>query len=91
MKQLEKTKRFLEEYELALPIIMAPMAGASPPALAAAVSNAGGMGACGVLMLNSRQIRDWTKEFKSRTNGSLLLTPGSQIQSRPEILIMKNS
>lgn len=73
MKQLEKTKRFLEEYELALPIIMAPMAGASPPALAAAVSNAGGMGACGVLMLNSRQIRDWTKEFKSRTNGSLLL------------------
>ena len=73
MKQLEKTKRFLEEYELALPIIMAPMAGASPPALAAAVSNAGGMGACGALMLNSEQIRDWTKEFKSRTNGSLLL------------------
>jgi len=73
MKQLEKTKRFLEEYELALPIIMAPMAGASPPALAAAVSNAGGMGACGALMLNSGQIQDWTKEFKSRTNGSLLL------------------
>ena len=73
MKQLEKTKRFLEEYELALPIIMAPMAGASPPALAAAVSNAGGMGAYGVLMLNSGKIRDWTKEFKSRTNGSFLL------------------
>ena len=52
---------------------MAPMVGASPPALAAAVSNAGGMGACGVLMLNSGQIRDWTKEFKSRANGSLLL------------------
>ena len=67
MKQLEK-KGFLEEYELALPIIMAPMAGACPPALAAAVSNAGGMGACGALMLNSGQIQDWTKEFKSRTN-----------------------
>ena len=52
---------------------MAPMAGACPPALAAAVSNAGGMGACGALMLNSGQIQDWTKEFKSRTNGSLLL------------------
>ena len=73
MKQLEKTKKFCEEYELALPIIMAPMAGACPPALAAAVSNAGGMGACGSLMLDSEQIKDWTNEFKSRTNGSLLL------------------
>ena len=73
MKQLEKTKQFCEEYELALPIIMAPMAGACPPALAAAVSNAGGMGACGALMLDSGQIKEWTKEFKSRTNGSLLL------------------
>lgn len=73
MKQLEKTKFFCEEYELALPIIMAPMAGACPPALAAAVSNAGGMGACGSLMLDSEQIKDWTNEFKSKTNGSLLL------------------
>ena len=73
MKQLEKTKKFCEEYELALPIIMAPMAGACPPALAAAVSNAGGMGACGSLMLDSEQIKDWTNEFKSKTNGSLLL------------------
>ena len=73
MKQLEKTKIFCEEYELALPIIMAPMAGACPPALAAAVSNAGGMGACGSLMLDSEQIKDWTNEFKSKTNGSLLL------------------
>ena len=44
MEQLEKTKRFREEYGLAVPIIMAPMAGACPPSLAAAVSNAGGMG-----------------------------------------------
>ncbi|MFL2845038.1 MAG: NAD(P)H-dependent flavin oxidoreductase [Candidatus Puniceispirillaceae bacterium] len=73
MKQLEKTKRFREEYELEVPIIMAPMAGACPPALAAAVSNAGGMGACGALMLDSGQIKEWTKEFKFRTNGSLLL------------------
>ena len=73
MKQLEKTRKFCEEYELAVPIIMAPMAGACPPALAAAVSNAGGMGACGALMLDSGQIKDWTEEFKSRTNGSLLL------------------
>ncbi len=73
MEHLEKTKRFCDEYGLTVPIIMAPMAGACPPALAAAVSNAGGMGACGSLMLNSGQIKDWTTEFKSRTNGSLLL------------------
>ena len=37
---------------------MAPMAGACPPALTAAVSNAGGMGACGALMLDSGQIKE---------------------------------
>ena len=61
MKHPEKTKRFCEECELGIPIIMAPMAGVCPPALAAAVSNAGGIGACGSLTLNSGQIRDWTE------------------------------
>ena len=45
MKQFEKTRSFCEEHKFAVPIIMALMAGASPPALAAAVSSASEMGA----------------------------------------------
>ena len=50
-----KNKRFLEEYELACDN-NGSYGGACPPALAAAVNCAGGMGACGALMLNSGQI-----------------------------------
>ena len=56
MKRSEKTKRLCKEYGLHVPIVMAPMARACPPVLAAALSYAGGMGASGVLMLESHQI-----------------------------------
>ena len=56
MKRSEKTKRLCKEHGLRVPIVMAPMARVCPPALAAAVSNAGGVGACGVLMLEPHQI-----------------------------------
>ena len=56
MKRSEKTKRLCKEYGLRVPIVMAPMARACPPALAAAVGYASGMGACGVLMLEPHQI-----------------------------------
>ncbi len=46
------------------------MAGACPPALAAAVANAGGMGACGALLLQPQAIVDWAAELRSATNGS---------------------
>ena len=56
MKRSEKTKRLCKEYGLRVPIVMAPMARACPPVLAAALSYAGGMGASGVLMLEPHQI-----------------------------------
>ena len=47
--------------EIAVPqVLMAPMAGASPVALAAAVANAGGMGACGVLGMSPAEIQSWS-------------------------------
>ena len=73
MENLEKTKEFCSAYELDMPIIMAPMAGACPAELAAAVSNAGGMGACGVLPLTPDQISIWAEKFRSETNGAFLL------------------
>lgn len=69
----ERWQRFCDTYELQLPILMAPMAGACPSALASAVSNAGGMGACGVLLMEPGAIKEWVSEFRSHTNGSLQL------------------
>ena len=60
MNNFEKTEEFCSAYGLSMPVIMAPMAGACPAELAAAVSNAGGMGACGVLPLTPGQISVWT-------------------------------
>ncbi len=73
MKQLEKAKKFCDSYGLDVPIIMAPMAGACPVELAAAICNAGGMGACGALNLEPDQIFSWTEKLRSHTNGSFLL------------------
>ena len=49
---------------------MAPMAGACPPELAAAVANAGGMGACGALLMSPEAIGDWARAYRARSNGS---------------------
>lgn len=49
---------------------MAPMAGACPVELAAAVARGGGMGACGALMMEPQAIAQWARELRSKTNGS---------------------
>lgn len=48
MTAFPAARAFCERFEIDLPIIQAPMAGISTPALAAAVSNAGGLGSIGV-------------------------------------------
>ena len=73
MKKLEKTKRFCRNYGLDIPIVMAPMAGACPSGLAAAISNAGGMGSCGALLMTADQISGWAKDFKAESNGAFLM------------------
>ncbi|CAB3799637.1 Nitronate monooxygenase [Paraburkholderia ultramafica] len=49
------------------PIIQAPMAGVSTPALAAAVSNAGGVGSLGVGAMNAEGARKIIKETRALT------------------------
>ena len=46
----DRAKAFCDGLGLRMPILLAPMAGACPPALSAAVANAGGMGAMGALV-----------------------------------------
>jgi nitronate monooxygenase len=45
------------------------MAGACPPSLSIAVANAGGLGACGALMMKPDEIAAWTSEFRAKSNG----------------------
>jgi nitronate monooxygenase len=51
-----------------LPIIQAPMAGVSTPEMAAAVSNAGGLGSIGVGSVNAETTRQMIAAVQSRTD-----------------------
>jgi nitronate monooxygenase len=49
------------------------MAGACPPALSIAVAQAGGMGACGVLLMSPDEILAWAREVRAQTGGPFQL------------------
>lgn len=51
-----------------VPIILAGMGGASNPRLAAAISNAGGLGILGAAGCGPDQLRKWINEVRSRTD-----------------------
>lgn len=67
---IERAAAFCARFGLDMPVLMAPMAGSSPPALAAAVANAGGMGACGALSLSPQGIGDWAARFRQQSPGA---------------------
>jgi nitronate monooxygenase len=67
----DRTKAFCDQYGLALPILLAPMAGACPVSLSVAVANAGGMGALGALVTAPSGITEWVRAFTAQSNGPL--------------------
>src|SRR5579859_770585 len=60
--------KLLDTLGIDLPIIQAPMAGTSSPAMAAAVSNAGGLGSIGVGATNAAGMRKMVAEIRQRSN-----------------------
>ncbi len=66
---LERSREFCERLGLRVPILLAPMAGASDPALSIAVANGGGLGACGALPMSPDEIRRWAATVRASTNG----------------------
>ena len=66
---LTRATTFCEQFNLRVPILMAPMASACPPSLAIAIANAGGLGGCGALMLQPEAIRKWAADVRAGTNG----------------------
>jgi nitronate monooxygenase len=65
----ERTTAFCGRFGLRVPILLAPLAGASAPALSIAVANAGGLGACGALLMTPPEIVAWADEVRSASNG----------------------
>lgn len=55
-------------FDLSIPIIQAPMAGVSTPALAAAVSNAGGLGSLGIGASSFAEAQRMLEEVRALTN-----------------------
>jgi nitronate monooxygenase len=69
----ERASAFCDRFGLQLPILMAPMAGACPPGLAAAVARAGGMGAFGAVLTKPEGIGDWVRQVRAASNGAFQL------------------
>jgi nitronate monooxygenase len=70
---IERAEAFCRQFGLRVPILLAPMAGASAPSLSIAVANAGGLGACGVLAMQPDEILAWSQEFRSKSGGPFQL------------------
>jgi nitronate monooxygenase len=70
---IARAERFAHAHGMQIPIMLAPMAGACPPALSIAVATAGGMGACGALLMRPTAIKDWASEMRAGTNGAFQL------------------
>jgi len=72
-RPLERATAFAARFGCEVPILLAPMAGACPPALSIAVANAGGMGAMGALLHDAGGIAKWVDEFRAGSRGALQL------------------
>jgi nitronate monooxygenase len=68
-----RAEGFCAAYGLEIPILLAPMAGACPPALSIAVANAGGMGALGALRTDPAGIDAWAGSFRAESAGPFQL------------------
>jgi nitronate monooxygenase len=71
--ELTRAQAFCERFGLRVPILLAPMAGACPPSLSIAVAKAGGLGACGALLMQPAAIKDWAAEVRAGGNGAFQL------------------
>jgi nitronate monooxygenase len=70
---LSRSDAFCKQYNLRIPILLAPMAGACPPSLSIAVANAGGLGGCGALLMQPSDIAAWVAAVRAGTNGGFQL------------------
>jgi len=85
---LKRAEEFAQRLGIRVPILLAPMAGACPPSLSIAVANAGGIGACGALMMSPDEIKAWSNDFREASAGAFqinLWIPDPPPVRRPEL------
>ncbi len=70
LSPIGRAQAFADRLGVRVPILLAPMAGACPPSLSIAVANAGGLGACGALMMKPHEIAAWSAEFRANSPGA---------------------
>ena len=78
--------RICELLKIDYPIVLAGMGGASVPALAAAVSNAGGLGVLGAAACAPERLRAWIRQIRELTDkpfGVDTLLPASVRRGKP--------
>ena len=63
--------KLLDLLGIRIPIIQAPMAGVSSPAMAAAVADGGGLGSLGIGAMTAGEARNAIRRFRDLSNGSL--------------------
>ena len=68
LRRMAHPMSLIDRLHLSMPLVQAPMAGVSTPALAAAVSNAGALGSIGLGATNAAGARAMIDELQSRTN-----------------------
>jgi nitronate monooxygenase len=69
----ERTGSFCARFQLEAPILLAPMSGVPAPELSVAVARAGGMGACGVLLMSPAEIAAWASQVRPLGGGAFQL------------------
>ncbi len=83
------THNLLDLLGIELPIIQAPMAGTSSPALAAAVANAGALGSVGVGATNAGGAQKMIAEIRERTNRSFNVNVFCHRPAKPDAAVEK--
>lgn len=66
----DRARAFCTRFGLRVPILQAPMAGSTPPALGIAVAAAGGMAGFGALSSTPEEIVAWARRFRAESNGA---------------------
>jgi len=70
-----------------LPIIQAPMAGTATPAMAAAVSNAGGLGSISIAAVNAQAGREMIRQLRAATDQPFNINVFCNIPSTPDAAV----
>ena len=81
---MDSNQQFLARLAIHYPIIQAPMAGVSTPRLAAAVSNAGGLGSLGFGASTAAQARQMIEETRALTDRPFNVNVFCHVRAAPD-------